>query len=44
MHTGQRDMIRVRVSKTAFEAGFRLKHIGEILYAKVKNEYESVYR
>ncbi len=42
MHTGQRDMIRVRVSKTAFEAGFRLKHIGEILYAKVKNEYESV--
>jgi acetyl-CoA synthase len=42
MHTGQRDLIRIRVSKTAFEAGFRLKHIGEILYAKVKSEYESV--
>ena len=42
MHTGQRDLIRIRVSKVAFEAGFRLKHIGEILYAKVKSEYESV--
>jgi acetyl-CoA synthase len=42
MHTGQRDLIRVRVSKAAFEAGFRARHIGEILYAKVKSEYESV--
>ncbi len=42
MHTGQRDLIRIRVSLSAFEAGFRLKHIGEILYAKVKSEYESV--
>jgi acetyl-CoA synthase len=42
MHTGQRDLIRIRVSKTAFEAGFRCRHIGEILYAKVKSEYESV--
>ena len=42
MHTGQRDLIRLRVSKTAFAAGFRAKHIGEILYAKVKSEYESV--
>ncbi|MCQ2552954.1 MAG: CO dehydrogenase/CO-methylating acetyl-CoA synthase complex subunit beta [Clostridia bacterium] len=42
MHTGQRDMIRIRVSKGAFEAGFRAKHLGEILYAKVKEEYEAV--
>jgi acetyl-CoA synthase len=42
MHTGQRDIIRIRVSKTAFEAGFRARHIGEILYAKVKSEYENV--
>ena len=42
MHTGQRDLIRIRVSKTAFEAGFRAKHIGEVLYAKVKSEYASV--
>ncbi|MDR1589474.1 MAG: CO dehydrogenase/CO-methylating acetyl-CoA synthase complex subunit beta [Oscillospiraceae bacterium] len=42
MHTGQRDMIRVRVSLDAFDAGFRIKHIGEVLYAKVKSEYDTV--
>ncbi|GHT50099.1 acetyl-CoA decarbonylase [Spirochaetia bacterium] len=42
MHTGQRDLILIRVSKTAFEKGFRAKHIGEILYAKIKSEYEAV--
>lgn len=42
MHTGQRDMIRIRISKTAFDAGFRLKHLGEILYAKVKSDYDTV--
>ena len=42
MHTGQRDMIRVRVSKDAYAAGFRAKHIGEVLYAKIKNEYEAI--
>ncbi len=42
MHTGQRDMIRVRISKAAYDAGFRAKHIGEVLYAKIKNEYEAI--
>ncbi len=42
MHTGQRDMIRVRISDAAYEAGFRAKHIGEVLYAKVKNDYDAV--
>jgi acetyl-CoA synthase len=42
MHTGQRDIIRIRVSKTAYEAGFRARHIGEVLYAKVKSDFESV--
>ncbi|MDR2481240.1 MAG: CO dehydrogenase/CO-methylating acetyl-CoA synthase complex subunit beta, partial [Spirochaetaceae bacterium] len=42
MHTGQRDLIRIRVSKNAFAAGFRAKHFGEILYAKIKSEYEAV--
>jgi acetyl-CoA synthase len=37
MHTGQRDLIRIRVSKTAYEAGFRARHFGELLYAKIKN-------
>jgi len=42
MHTGQRDMIRLRISKDAFDAGLRAKHIGEVLYAQVKNEFEAV--
>ena len=42
MHTGQRDMIRIRISKDTFNAGFRAKHIGEVLYAKVKSEFAAV--
>ena len=42
MHTGQRDMIRIRVSKASFDAGFRVKHIGEVLYAKIKSEFDAV--
>ena len=42
MHTGQRDMIRIRISKTDFEAGFKFAHLGEVLYAKVKSEFEAV--
>ena len=42
MHTGQRDQIRVRISKAAFNEGFRAKHIGEVLYAKLKSEYDTV--
>ncbi len=42
MHTGQRDMIRIRISKADFEAGFKFKHIGEVLYAKVKSDFEAV--
>ena len=42
MHTGQRDMIRIRISKADFEAGFKFRHLGEVLYAKVKSEFEAV--
>ena len=42
MHTGQRDMIRVRVSKADFEAGFRAKDLAEVLYANIKNEFDAV--
>lgn len=42
MHTGQRDMIRIRISKETYQAGFRLKHIGEVLYARVKSEFAAV--
>lgn len=42
MHTGQRDMIRIRVSKNAYDAGFRAAHFGEVLYAKLKSDFEAV--
>ena len=41
-HTGQRDMQRIRISKDAFNAGFRIRHIGEVLYTQVKNEFDAV--
>lgn len=42
MHVGQRDMSWIRISKDAYEKGFRLEHIGEVLYAKMLDEFESV--
>jgi len=42
MHTGQRDQIWCRISKKAFEAGLRLKHLGTILHAKLHDEYGGI--
>ncbi|MDR0916353.1 MAG: CO dehydrogenase/CO-methylating acetyl-CoA synthase complex subunit beta [Oscillospiraceae bacterium] len=42
MHTGQRDMIRIRIANSAYDAGFRVRHLGEVLYAKIKSEYDTV--
>ncbi len=42
MHTGQRDMIRIRISKDAFNAGFRAKDLAEVLYTQIKNEFAAV--
>jgi acetyl-CoA synthase len=42
MHTGQRDQIWCRVSRKAFEAGFRLPHLGTILHAKLHDEYGGI--
>ena len=42
MHTGQRDMIRIRVSKDAFAAGLRLKDFAEVLYVKLKSDFDTV--
>ena len=42
MHTGQRDQIWCRVSKKAFEAGLRLRHLGTILHAKLQDEYGGI--
>ncbi len=41
-HMGQRAIAWVRVSKEAYQKGFRLKHFGEILIAKVHDEYAKI--
>ena len=38
-HMGQRDIIRHRISKDAFNKGFRLLHIGKIIHSKYHEEY-----
>jgi acetyl-CoA synthase len=42
MHTGQRNLLRVRVSKDAYDKGLRLKHFGEVIYAMLMDEFGSV--
>ncbi|MBQ9890196.1 MAG: CO dehydrogenase/CO-methylating acetyl-CoA synthase complex subunit beta [Firmicutes bacterium] len=42
MHTGQRNLIRIRISKAAFESGLRLKDMAEVLYAMIMDEFGSV--
>ncbi|MFV2065929.1 MAG: acetyl-CoA decarbonylase/synthase complex subunit alpha/beta [Pirellulales bacterium] len=42
MHTGQRDQIWCRFSKTAVESGLRLEHIGTIIHAKLHDEYGGI--
>jgi acetyl-CoA synthase len=42
MHVGQRDMNWIRISKDAFNKGFRLRHIGIILHAMLHQEYSAI--
>jgi carbon-monoxide dehydrogenase catalytic subunit/CO dehydrogenase/CO-methylating acetyl-CoA synthase complex beta subunit len=41
-HTGQRNLLWVRLSKTSVAAGLRLKHIGDILVTKLKEEFGAI--
>ena len=41
-HMGQRDIIRHRISKDAFKAGLRLKHIGKIIHAKFHGDFGAI--
>lgn len=41
-HVAQRDICWLRVSKEAIAKGFRLKHYGEILIAKFKDEFPAI--
>ena len=41
-HMGQRNIIWVRISIAAKEAGFRLEHLGKILHAMLHDQYSSI--
>lgn len=41
-HMGQRDIIWVRISKGAQAKGFKIKHLGEIVRAKLLSEYPAI--
>lgn len=41
-HVAQRDIMWVRISNDAYSKGFRLEHIGRILYAKFKAEFPAI--
>jgi acetyl-CoA synthase len=41
-HMGQRDIVWTRVSKNTFSRGFRLRHYGEILHAKLLADYPAI--
>ena len=42
LHMGQRDLMWLRVSKAAKDKGFRLHHLGDILYAKILDEFDAI--
>jgi acetyl-CoA synthase len=41
-HVAQRDITWIRIGKDAYGKGLRLRHIGNILYAKFKSEFPSI--
>ncbi len=42
MHTGQRNLIRIRVSQEAYDKGLRLNHFAEVLYHMIMDEFDTV--
>ena len=43
MHTGQRDIGMVRISKDAIAKGFKLEHLGVILHGKLHQDFGAVF-
>ncbi len=41
-HIGQRDIAWLRISKTAWEKGFRLEHFGKILHARFHADFGTI--
>jgi acetyl-CoA synthase len=42
-HQGQRDIAWIRISDTAKEKGFKLKHVGDILHAKLHQDFGRIF-
>jgi len=42
MHMGQRDMNWIRISKDAYQKGFRLRHLGIIIHAMLHSNYGAI--
>ncbi|MFC1969292.1 CO dehydrogenase/CO-methylating acetyl-CoA synthase complex subunit beta, partial [Chloroflexota bacterium] len=42
-HQGQRDIAWIRISKSAKEKGFKFQHIGELLHAKLHQDFGRVF-
>ena len=42
MHTGQRNLFRIRISKESIARGLKLKDFGEVLYSMIMEEFGSV--
>jgi acetyl-CoA synthase len=42
MHVGQRDIVWIRVSKDAKEKGFRARHLGDIIHAKLLENFSGI--
>ncbi len=43
MHIGQRDIAWLRVGKQAVEKGFKLHHIGDLLHAKLHQDFGRIF-
>jgi len=41
-HMGQRDITWIRISKTAVEKGFNLRHFGDIVYARLHADFGAI--
>ena len=41
-HVGQRDTVFIRIGKEAYAAGFRLKHLGEIVRSRLLADYPAI--
>ena len=42
MHTGQRNLVRLRIGSEAFAKGFRLRDLAEVIYHEVMDEFGAV--